>query len=139
MADDFPKPGQIIDYHYLWRWQAIEGETEGRKKRPSCVVLVIKDHNGNHVLFLAPITSKQPAADRHAVLIPETETRRARLDRHIPLWVMIDELNADLLEQSYVLEDREPRGAFSPAFTDKLIRAVQEVRAAGKLRLSKRH
>lgn len=138
MAGEFPRPGQVIDYHYLWRWQALDGETEGRKKRPSCVVLVVKDRGGNHVLFIAPITSKEPARGRQAVAIPETETRRAGLDRHMQLWVMVDELNADVLEQSYVLEDRVPRGAFSPAFTDRLIRSVQEQRAAGKLRLSKR-
>lgn len=138
MIADFPQAGQIIEYHYLWKWQADRGETEGRKKRPSCVVLVVKDHAGNHVLFIAPITSKEPTKDRRAVVIPETEARRAKLDRDIPLWVMVDELNADMLEMSYTLEDRIPRGQFSQAFTDKLIRSVQEVRAAGALRLSKR-
>lgn len=138
MAADFPKAGQVIEYHYLWRWQRDLGETEGRKKRPCSVVLVVRDHGGNHVLFLAPITTKEPAKDRRAVAIPETEIRRAKLDRHFRLWVMIDELNADVLELSCTLEDRTPRGQFSPAFTDKIIRAVQEVRSAGRLRLSKR-
>ncbi|WEQ60567.1 hypothetical protein [Novacetimonas hansenii] len=31
MADDFPRVGQVIDYHYLWKWQDLRGETEGRK------------------------------------------------------------------------------------------------------------
>lgn len=101
-------------------------------------MLVMKDHAGNHILFIAPITSKEPTENRLAVVIPETEARRAKLNRDIPLWVMVDELNADMLEMSYTLEDRIPRGQFSQAFTDKLIRSVQEVRAAGVLRLSKR-
>lgn len=138
MTADFPKAGQVIEYHYLWKWQADRGETEGRKKRPSCVVLVVKNHSGNHFLFIAPITSKEPVAGRQAIEIPETEARRAQLDRHIRLWIMVDELNADILEQSYTLEDRKPRGQFSSAFTDKIIRAVQAVRAEGLLRLSKR-
>ncbi|WP_342629951.1 hypothetical protein AAC691_10115 [Nguyenibacter vanlangensis] len=138
MAGDFPKSGQIIDYHYLWLWQADRGETEGRKKRPSCVVLVVADRDGNHVLFIAPITSKEPSLERKAIAIPETEARRANLDTHIPLWVMVDEMNADVQEFSYTLEDRTPRGQFSSAFTDQIIRGVQAVRAGGGLRVSKR-
>lgn len=138
MTAEFPKAGQIIEYHYLWKWQADKGETEGRKKRPSCVVLVVKDQAGNHLLFIAPITSKEPVTGRQAINIPETEARRANLDRGIRLWVMIDELNVDVLEKSYVLEERIARGQFSQAFTDKLIRTVHEVRMAGILRLSKR-
>lgn len=138
MTADFPQAGQIIEYHYLWKWQANRGETEGRKKRPSCVVLVVVNHDGNHVLFIAPITSKAPTEDRKALPIPETEARRGKLDGDVPLWVMVDELNADVLETSYTLEARVPQGAFSPTFTDRIIKAVQQVRTAGKLGLSKR-
>ena len=60
MADDFPKAGQVFGYHYLWKWQAARGETEGRKKRPSCVALVVVNERGKHVLFIAAITSKEP-------------------------------------------------------------------------------
>jgi hypothetical protein len=138
MAAEFPNAGQVIEYHYLWRWQAERGETEGRKKRPSCVVLVVADRDNNHVLFIAPITSKKPPPDRHSLMVPETEARRARLDAHLPLWVIVDELNVDVLEISYTLEERSPRGQFSPAFTDQLIRSVQAVRERKKLRLAKR-
>lgn len=138
MAADFPSPGQVFDYHFLWKWQAERGETEGRKKRPSCVALVVVNKDGNHVLFIAPITSKAPTKGRAFLAIPETEARRAQLDTSVPLWVMLDELNADILETSYVIEDRSPRGAFSPAFTDSILRGVQQVRAAGGLGLSSR-
>jgi len=138
VAADFPSPGQVFDYHFLWKWQAERGETEGRKKRPSCVALVVVNKDGNHVLFIAPITSKAPTKGRAFLAIPETEARRAQLDTSVPLWVMLDELNADILETSYVIEDRSPRGAFSPAFTDSILRGVQQVRAAGGLGLSSR-
>lgn len=36
------------------------------------------------------------------------------------------------------LEARVPQGAFSPTFTDRIIKAVQQVRTDGKLGLSKR-
>ncbi|MEM7671050.1 MAG: hypothetical protein AAF317_18320, partial [Pseudomonadota bacterium] len=98
MTTDFPVAGQVFDYHYLWKWQADRGETEGRKTRPSCVVIVVTNAAGHHVMFIAPITSKAPDAGRVALEIPETEARRAKLDTHLPLWVVLDELNADILE-----------------------------------------
>ena len=70
--------------------------------------------------------------------IPETESRRANLDSDVPLWVVLDELNADVLETSYTLEERSARGSFSPAFTDTILRGVQRLRAAGRLNLSSR-
>ena len=138
MAADFPSPGQVFDYHFLWKWQADRGETEGRKTRPSCVTLVVINKGGQHVLFIAPITSKAPGNDRSFLPIPETEARRAQLDTGVPLWVVLDELNADILETSYVIEDRAPRGAFSAAFTDSILRGVQQVRTTGRLGLSSR-
>jgi len=71
------------------------------------------------LLFIAPITSKEPIAGRHGIDIPETEARRAQLDRNIRLWVMVDELNADVLEKSYTLEGREPRGRNCAWKTDR--------------------
>ena len=138
MTADFPVAGQVFDYHYLWKSQADDGETEGRKKRPSCVVIVVTNDAGHHVMFIAAITSKTPDQDRTALEIPETEARRAQLDSHLSLWVILDELNADVLEASYTIEDRSPRGSFSPAFTDAILRGVQQLRAAGTLKLSKR-
>lgn len=138
MAAEFPSPGQVFDYHYLWKWQADRGETEGRKKRPSCVVIVVTNAAGQHVMFIAPITSKTPDKGRKALQIPETEARRANLDSDVPLWVVLDELNADVLETSYTLEERSARGSFSPAFTDTILRGVQRLRTAGQLNLSSR-
>lgn len=138
MTADFPAAGQVFDYHYLWKWQSDRGETEGRKKRPSCVVIVVTNRAGQHVMFIAPITSKAPGEGRVGLEIPETEARRARLDSDVPLWVILDELNADILETSYTLEERSPRGSFSPAFTDAILREVQRLRTAGGLKLSRR-
>lgn len=137
MTSDFPKAGQVIEYHYLWRWQLDRGETEGRKKRPSCVVLVVVNSAGNRVLFIAPITSKLPLRDRISLPIPEIERHRAGLD-NVPLWILVDEVNVDVLETSYTLEDRVAIGQFGSRFTDVIIRAVQKVRVSGSLQLSKR-
>ena len=138
MTAEFPAAGQVFDYHYLWKWQAERGETEGRKKRPSCVVIVVTNQAGQHIMFTAPITSKAPDEGRTVLEIPETEARRARLDNDVRLWVVLDELNADILETSYTIEERSPRGSFSPAFTDTILRGVQRLRAAGRMKLSSR-
>ena len=138
MTAEFPAAGQVFDYHYLWKWQADRGETAGRKVRPCCVTVVVVNAAGQHVLFIAPITSKKPPEGRAALAIPETEARRAKLDVTLSLWVMLDELNADILETSYTLEDRSPRGSFSTAFTDLIVRGVQTLRRSGTLKLSKR-
>lgn len=138
MADDFPLVGQVIDYHYLWLWQDRRGETEGRKKRPSCMVVVAIDRDGKHHLFILPITSKKPAKDRQAILIPEIEARRGKLDTDKPLWVIVDETNYDVLETSYTLEDRTARGQFSAAFSDQIVLAFKAVRAMQKLGITRR-
>ena len=138
MTNDFPEAGQVFDYHYLWKWRDEMGETESRKKRPCCMALVTVNAEGQHILFVAPITSKRPEGGRFAIAIPETEAHRAKLDSHIPLWVIVDELNADVLEASYTLEDRSPRGQFGPAFTDTVLRGIQSVRKTGKLSIAER-
>ena len=138
MAVEIPEPGQVFEYYYLWHWQEKRGETDGRKSRPCCVVVVATNTKGQHVLFIAPITSKAPRKGRIGVPIPETEARRARLDTIMPLWIMVDELNVDILEASYVLENRTPLGQFSAAFTNMVIRRADEVRQARKISLSRR-
>ena len=138
MADDFPSVGQVFQYHFLWKREADKGQLEGRKARPSCVAIIVVADNGTRVLFIVPITSKEPMQDRVGLRVPETEARRARLDTVMPLWVMLDELNAEVLETSFTLESREPQGAFSAAFTDAIVRGIHEVRQSAKLKLTRR-
>lgn len=138
MIDNLPKAGQIFDYHYLWKWQDEKGETEGRKRRPVCMVLTVVNSEGNHVLFIVPITSKKPTSNRIAISIPEIEAHRANLDTTIPLWIIVDELNVDILETSYTLESRTPRGQFGSAFTDAVLIEIRNVRKMGKVNISKR-
>lgn len=138
MAAEFPEIGQVFDYHYLWKWQAIRGETEGRKKRPSCVSIMSTTASGQRVIFIAPITSKSPEQTRVALEVPPIEARRAGLETTLPLWVMVDELNADFPDMSYVIEDRTPRGSFSPVFMEKVVDAIHQIRQQGKLGVSNR-
>lgn len=138
MTADFPEVGQVFDYHYLWKWQNDQGETEGRKKRPSCVTVVTTSADGTRIVFIAPITSKPPEHGRIALEVPAMEARRAGLESGMSLWVMVDELNVDFPDLSFVIEDRTPRGSFSPAFMSKIVAAIHEIRRGGKLAISNR-
>ncbi|MEL6424983.1 MAG: hypothetical protein AAFQ33_05955 [Pseudomonadota bacterium] len=72
------------------------------------------------------------------MVIPETKARRANLAIHFQLWVLVDELNADVIETSYTVEDRAPRGAFSSAFTNAILQSIQRLRQSAKLRMLNR-
>ena len=49
------RPGTLIHYLYLWRWQHDCGETEGRKGRPVCVVQALRHPRDDltHLVLLA--------------------------------------------------------------------------------------
>lgn len=122
---EHPVPGDVFSYPYLWHWQDQCGETEGRKPRPTCLALAVQDGKGETVLFIVPITSRQPDPQRVAIPVPVLEARRAGLDTDIPLWVIVDEVNTDIWERSYYLEDRTPQGRFSEAFTRQVLQHLR--------------
>lgn len=119
MAD--PKAGDVWRYAYLWRWQDRRGETAGRKPRPVAVVAVLVDKQKSTNLFLLPITGSAPDSRRLALKIPDIERRRAGLDDK-PLWIIFDEYNHDILEDSHVFEPGARIGGFSPNFHAALLR-----------------
>lgn len=116
MSYDELRTACVIRYPYLWAQQAKRGETEGRKSRPVAVGVRIARPDGDDLLVLFPITSKAPKAGRFAVEIPETEKRRAGLERDLRLWIVLDEYNQDLVGRSFYLESEPPIGRFSKAF-----------------------
>lgn len=127
-----PLPGEIWRYDYLWRWQHDGGETEGRKRRPTAFVSVMKKAEGTF-LFILPITSQPPSPGRLAVEIPQIERRRAGLDDR-PLWILIDEYNFDRLETSYYF-DRRPRiGRLGATFHRKVLEAFLEAVRAHRIK-----
>ena len=52
--------------------------------------------------------------------VPKIESQRVGSETHVRKWVMLDEINTDILERSYVWEDRTPIGTFSSVFTSKI-------------------
>ncbi|WP_407168408.1 hypothetical protein [Bradyrhizobium sp. ORS 111] len=116
MTLDDLRTGSVIRFPYLWMREAERGETEGRKPRPVAVGVRIARAKGGDLLVLFPITSQPPAPDRFAIEIPEIEKRRAGLEATLRLWIILDEYNQDLVDQSFYLEPAPPLGRFSKAF-----------------------
>ena len=116
-----PVAGDVWRYDYLWRRQHARGETAGRKPRPVAVVAVVVREGDSTDLFLLPITSSPPGLDRLAIEIPEMERRRAALDDK-SLWIIFDEYNHDVLEDSYVFDPNARIGGFGAAFHASLLR-----------------
>lgn len=87
---------------------------------------------------MVPITSQPPRDNPFAIPVPDTERRRAGLDPHIPLWIIVDEPNIDLPEHSYYFEPGAKMGAFSTRFTKAvqtlMIQAIKERRLSRTLR-----
>ncbi|MCO6392343.1 MULTISPECIES: hypothetical protein [Phyllobacteriaceae] len=127
-------PGQIIAYPYLWAWQQDRGETEGRKNRPTCVIVAVRDVNDEltHLALLA-ITTQPPQGGRMALDIPEIERQRAGLGDLKRCWIVVDEYNYDIAERSWYIEPgSHVLGRFSKAFVMKVATAFAQARQSGR-------
>ncbi|HEV2514655.1 MAG TPA: hypothetical protein VGV07_05365 [Devosia sp.] len=123
MSFDDLRTGAVISYSYLWERQADDGETEGRKERPSVVGVRMPKPSGD-VLVLFAITTKRPAPERWAVEVPEAEKRRVGLDVSLRQWIMLDEANQDVVGRSYYLTAGTPLGYFSAKFFGPIVQEV---------------
>jgi hypothetical protein len=117
------RTGSVIVYPYLWRRQADRGETEGRKDRPTAVVVRLASASASRVFLLA-ITSREPDRQTRSVEIPENERRRAGLSVDLRLWIIIDEMNVDVPGRSYYLRPQSPMGSFSDQFFLPILRKI---------------
>lgn len=116
MMTSKPSTGDVWRYPYLWKWQAKLGETGGRKQRPTVMAAVVPIRQKHTNLYLIPITSQEPEPDRDALELPATEIRRAGLSEFKRLWIIFDEHNLDILEQSFSFDPNAQVGTFSKAF-----------------------
>ena len=132
-------PGQIMAYPYLWSWQSARGETEGRKTRPTCVVIAVRSaSDGLTHLALLALTTQPPATDRIAIEVPDIECRRAGLGAFKTCWVVVDEYNYDIAERSWYIEpEREVLGRFSKTFMMKIAEAFSKASRASAQRVSR--
>jgi hypothetical protein len=112
---DYIQTGSVIEYQYLWKREAASGEAEGRKRRPVAVAFRVSGGT-NDIVYLMPITTKQPDSAVLAVEIPQIEKRRAGLDPVLRQWIILEEFNADIIPGSYVLEPDAKIGTFGKKF-----------------------
>lgn len=130
-----PKAGEVFRYPFLWKREELSGETEGRKKRPVCIAVTVAKQDGETVVFILPITTQPPQPARHAIEVPEIESQRVGLETHVRKWIMLDEVNTDIVERSCVWDDRKPLGTFSAAFTAKIRVTLLALAKAGAAKL----
>lgn len=87
-----PKPGEVINYSYLWEQEYREGRDEGVKDRPVAVVLVTKSVDGLDQVHVVPMTTKQPIGDQKAIEVPEAVRRQLGLSAERS-WIIVTEWN----------------------------------------------
>jgi hypothetical protein len=88
-----PRPGLVIRYDYLWRWQAAAGRDQG-KERPACLVAAMDSTTSPRFVVILAITHTQPDKDTVGVEIPAKVRERLGLD-DVPSWVIVSEHNVD--------------------------------------------
>jgi hypothetical protein len=65
-----PEPGFVISYAYLWHFEHQAGQDEGRKDRPSVIVLAVEHGDDATIVTVLPITHSAPSDPKAAVKIP---------------------------------------------------------------------
>ena len=123
MAIPTPEPGLVISYAYLWRHEHDAGHEEGRKDRPSVIVLAVERSDAGTIVTVLPITHRPPADPRAAVEIPAAVKRHLGLD-DARSWVVVSEGNefvwpgCDLRKRPR--SDRYDYGFLPPRFFDRV-------------------
>ncbi len=142
MAIPTPEAGLVISYAYLWHHEHQAGREEGRKDRPSVIVLAVeRETDGATVVTVLPITHRAPADPAAAVEIPGMVKRHLGLD-DARSWVVVAEGN-EFLWPGYDLRkignaDRYDYGFLPPRLFNQVREAVVAWSHAGKHRLASR-
>lgn len=87
-----PKPGQVLNYSYLWETEYREGRDEGVKDRPVAVVLVTQSVDGLDQVHVVPMTTKPPRRGHPAIEVPKIVREQLGLSAERS-WIICDEWN----------------------------------------------
>ena len=127
-----PEPGLVIPYAYLWRHEHRKGKEEGRKIRPSVIVLAVQSPKGDAPrVTVAPITHTPPAKDGEAIELPLRVKQALGLDDDRS-WIVLDEVN-QFAWPGYDIrpvpgsKDRFAYGFIPPKLYDVVIRRILEL------------
>jgi hypothetical protein len=139
-----PEPGLIISYAYLWHHEAEKGMREGRKDRPSAIVLAqeMPGSDGHQKVVVAPITHTPPQDPNVAVEIPAALKKHLGLDGN-QSWVILDEFNVFTWPGYDIrpISRDNPRidyGFLPPKFFKTLIAKISELREKQKIETTNR-
>jgi len=76
-----PEAGLVVSYAYLWHGEYQVGQEEGRKDRPSVIVLAAtRQADGATTVTVLPITHSAPTDKDSAIEIPIAVKRHLGLD-----------------------------------------------------------
>ena len=93
MKIEEPRVGQVIKYSYLWFEESVSGQTEGKKDRPSVIVVATKPMAGNKSrVKVMPITHTMPKNPAIAIEIPLKVKQHLGLDAERS-WIIVNEVN----------------------------------------------
>ncbi|MCA0404825.1 MAG: growth inhibitor PemK [Proteobacteria bacterium] len=144
MAIPTPEVGLVLNYAYLWHDEHRRGLEEGRKNRPSVIVLkTMRAKDGETIVMVLPITHSAPINPELAVETP------ARVKAHLGLddersWVVVDEGN-QFVWPGYDLRkipgsvDDYAYGFIPPKLFWKIIEAMKAVHAKGGVKSTPRN
>lgn len=126
--------GMVLDYWYLWKIEDEQGQEEGSKPRPVCLVFAEEDEKQDVThLFVFPLSGTTPMEGQRHLVVPETEIANLRRKgrkgfRPLPdlnphktgeAYLHIGEYNYDVLPYSAVMDySIEPFGKVSPKFLE---------------------
>jgi len=137
-----PEAGLVISYGYLWHREHQAGQEEGRKDRPSVIVLAVeREDDGATVVTVLPITHAAPIHPKMAVEIPSPVKRHLGLDDERS-WIVVTEGN-EFLWPGYDLRkvpraDRYEYGFLPPSFFNKILEAFLDWHRTGRRALTPR-
>ncbi len=138
MAIPSPELGLALNYAYLWHEEFRSGREEGRKNRPTVIVLCsTQAEDQTTIVTVLPITYAEPKHANEAVEIPQA------IKKHLGLvdersWIIIAEGN-EFIWPGFDLRkvpntDADDYSYLPPRFFDQVRDAFVEFGRAGKLK-----
>lgn len=137
-----PEPGLVLNYTYLWHGEHRAGREEGRKDRPSVILLcTMREADRAVIVTVLAVTHAAPAESKSAVEIPRAVKRYLGLD-DARSWIVIAEGN-EFVWPGHDLRkvpntDSYAFGILPPRFFDQVRDAFVAFNKAGQSMLTHR-
>jgi hypothetical protein len=137
-----PEAGLVISYAYLWHYEHQAGQDEGRKDRPSVIVLAVeREADDTTIVTVLPITHTAPVDPAIAVEIPAPVKRHLGLDG-ARSWIVVNEGN-EFLWPGYDLRkmpntDRYDFGFLPPRLFNQVLKAFVAFHKTGQAKTTSR-